>query len=181
MIAALENVKLAQAESRGSKDIRRVREKLARAVDRLPRLPDFDMPLGYVVSGDVRVELRVNNEHPAYVAAQERRSAFTGPDKQLLVEEAFNYVSLMPQHGIMLKRRLSSQRPPGREPLSPRVRSEVLHRDNYTCQYCGRKAPTVVLEVDHRVPVSGGGTDESSNLITACTDCNRGKSNRFAT
>lgn len=65
---------------------------------------------------------------------------------------------------------------PGRKPLPPRIRYEVLERDGYTCQYCGAKAPNVSLHVDHIVPVSEGGTDEMSNLVTACECCNLGKS-----
>lgn len=60
------------------------------------------------------------------------------------------------------------------------VRFDVFARDNYTCQYCGRKAPDVVLHVDHRVPVSKGGTDEPANLLTACADCNQGKADRHS-
>ena len=63
-----------------------------------------------------------------------------------------------------------------RKPLSKSVRFEVFKRDSFTCQYCGRSAPEVVLEVDHIIPVSKGGTDELLNLVTSCRDCNRGKS-----
>lgn len=59
--------------------------------------------------------------------------------------------------------------------VSKRLRYEVLRRDNYTCRYCGATAPDVKLTVDHVVPVSLGGTDESSNLVAACGDCNGGK------
>ena len=56
------------------------------------------------------------------------------------------------------------------------LRWEILKRDAFTCQYCGRSAPDVKLEVDHIIPVSEGGTDTKDNLITACYSCNRGKS-----
>ncbi|MFN0092914.1 MAG: HNH endonuclease [Acidimicrobiales bacterium] len=55
------------------------------------------------------------------------------------------------------------------------VRFDVFKRDDFTCQYCGRRPPTVVLEVDHITPQASGGTDEFYNLTTACFDCNRGK------
>jgi hypothetical protein len=58
------------------------------------------------------------------------------------------------------------------------VRFEVFKRDKFTCQYCGASAPEVILEVDHIKPVSKGGTDDIMNLVTACRDCNRGKTNR---
>lgn len=58
------------------------------------------------------------------------------------------------------------------------IRFEVFKRDKFTCQYCGRKAPEVNLELDHIIPVSKGGKDDMINLVTSCFDCNRGKSAR---
>lgn len=62
-----------------------------------------------------------------------------------------------------------------RKSLSQKVRFEVFKRDSFTCQYCGSKAPDVVLEVDHIKPVVEGGDNSITNLITSCFDCNRGK------
>lgn len=59
--------------------------------------------------------------------------------------------------------------------VSKRVRFEVFKRDLFTCRYCGRRPPDVVLECDHVHPRSDGGSDEMDNLATACADCNRGK------
>src|SRR6185312_7617889 len=58
-----------------------------------------------------------------------------------------------------------------------RLRFQVFHRDGFTCQYCGQHPPEVILQVDHIVPVSKGGTDEIENLTTACVKCNAGKTN----
>lgn len=58
------------------------------------------------------------------------------------------------------------------------VRFEVFKRDAFTCQYCGRKAPDVVLHVDHIEPLARGGADHIMNLVTACAECNAGKSDR---
>jgi hypothetical protein len=60
--------------------------------------------------------------------------------------------------------------------VSKSVRFEIFDRDAFTCQYCGRRPPDVVLECDHIHPHSKGGGDEIVNLITSCYDCNRGKS-----
>lgn len=65
-----------------------------------------------------------------------------------------------------------------RKPISKSKRFEVFKRDNFTCQYCGRMAPDVVLEVDHIKPVAEGGNNGLLNLITSCRDCNRGKGKR---
>jgi 5-methylcytosine-specific restriction endonuclease McrA len=58
------------------------------------------------------------------------------------------------------------------------LRVSVLHRDSYKCVFCGRSAKTVQLEVDHIVPFSKGGSNDSSNLQTLCFDCNRRKGAR---
>tara|TARA_R110000868_G_scaffold380982_1_gene647323 strand:- start:580 stop:1149 length:570 start_codon:yes stop_codon:yes gene_type:complete len=60
--------------------------------------------------------------------------------------------------------------------VSKRVRFEVFKRDAFACQYCGRTPPTVVLECDHIHAVANGGSDDETNLVTSCFDCNRGKS-----
>ena len=65
-----------------------------------------------------------------------------------------------------------------RSPLSPKLRYEVFRRDKFVCQYCGACGPNVELEVDHKIPVSRGGTDDMSNLVTSCVRCNRGKGAR---
>ena len=51
-------------------------------------------------------------------------------------------------------------------------RSAILHRDNYTCQCCGKK--NCRLEVHHIKFKSNGGTDDEENLITLCEDCHKG-------
>lgn len=33
--------------------------------------------------------------------------------------------------------------------ISKRVRFDVFKRDSFKCQYCGKSAPDVILEVDH--------------------------------
>jgi HNH endonuclease len=64
------------------------------------------------------------------------------------------------------------------------VRWEVFARDNFTCRYCGRSPATyrgISLEVDHQHPRSKGGTDHIDNLLTACFECNNGRSDRMLT
>ena len=51
-------------------------------------------------------------------------------------------------------------------------RSAILHRDNYTCQCCGKK--NCRLEVHHIKFRRDGGTDDEENLITLCEDCHKG-------
>lgn len=62
------------------------------------------------------------------------------------------------------------KRPRSNIPLSKR---EILQRDNYTCQYCGRKTTTLTL--DHVIPRRLGGAHTWGNLVAACSPCNRRK------
>lgn len=68
-----------------------------------------------------------------------------------------------------------------RKPISKKMRFDVFKRDAFTCQYCGKMAPDVVLEVDHINPVKNKGTDSILNLVTSCFDCNRGKGSKELT
>ena len=59
----------------------------------------------------------------------------------------------------------------------------VLARDKWKCLSCGRSAreDRVLLEVDHIIPRSRGGSDDMINLQTLCKKCNIGKSNKDST
>lgn len=59
--------------------------------------------------------------------------------------------------------------------ISKRLRFAILRRDRYTCHYCGARPPRVRLVIDHVVPRNHGGTNDQSNLVTACDACNSGK------
>jgi len=43
------------------------------------------------------------------------------------------------------------------------------------CHYCGRQVAARQLTMDHVVPLIRGGKSTKSNLVPACTDCNRKK------
>ena len=73
-----------------------------------------------------------------------------------------------------------SEQPRKRKKITPRIRLQVLEKDNYTCTTCGRSPishPGLTLEVDHIVPFANGGMDILSNYKISCMECNRGKGN----
>ena len=55
-------------------------------------------------------------------------------------------------------------------------RRNVLHRDSYTCQYCGDRRHD--LTIDHIIPRSRGGIDSWDNVVAACLRCNVKKGDR---
>ena len=68
-----------------------------------------------------------------------------------------------------------------RKPINNKLRYSILHRDNSKCQRCGLGVEDgVKLDVDHKLPVDWGGTNDEDNLWTLCVDCNGGKKNLFS-
>jgi hypothetical protein len=60
-----------------------------------------------------------------------------------------------------------------------KMRFEILNRDGFTCQYCGRgprNGGNVILQIDHIHPEAKGGPWKKENLVTSCRECNGGKS-----
>jgi len=53
-----------------------------------------------------------------------------------------------------------------------RLRKKVYRRDGFKCVYCNERE---FLTLDHRLPVSKGGTNEFDNLETVCERCNEAK------
>ena len=54
-------------------------------------------------------------------------------------------------------------------------RKAVLHRDNYTCQCCGKK--NCQLQTHHIIYRSHGGSDDENTMITLCKECHVGVHN----
>ncbi|MFP4176013.1 MAG: HNH endonuclease [Planctomycetota bacterium] len=57
-------------------------------------------------------------------------------------------------------------------------RRNLFARDENRCQYCGQKFPTSELSIDHVKPVSMGGETKWTNVVCACTACNKKKGGR---
>lgn len=59
----------------------------------------------------------------------------------------------------------------------------LFARDGYRCQYCGRASFELrqreSLTRDHVVPISRGGLNVWTNVVTACSSCNTRKSNHL--
>lgn len=61
--------------------------------------------------------------------------------------------------------------------MTKALREQIMKRDNYTCQICGKYMPDRVgLQIDHIIPVSAGGKSVPSNLQVLCSRCNGRKS-----
>jgi hypothetical protein len=66
--------------------------------------------------------------------------------------------------------------------VSKKLRAQLLHTAHQRCQMCGKsiKEHGVVLEIDHKIPVSWGGKTDIDNLWAICVECNHGKQDYFS-
>ena len=60
--------------------------------------------------------------------------------------------------------------------ISQQVKDLVWNRDNGKCRECGSNS---LLEFDHIIPFSKGGSNTYRNIQLLCQPCNRGKSNKI--
>lgn len=65
--------------------------------------------------------------------------------------------------------------------ISRGKRARIYKRDGYACVTCGfkpaKKDRATKLTIDHRVPLSRGGSNKDPNLQTMCGTCNHTKGN----
>lgn len=59
--------------------------------------------------------------------------------------------------------------------ISALTRLAVLISSGFKCVYCGGEA----TEVDHRVALNRGGTDDIANLVSSCRHCNASKGDQL--
>jgi 5-methylcytosine-specific restriction endonuclease McrA len=63
--------------------------------------------------------------------------------------------------------------------ITPKLtKKNIMVRDNYTCQFTGKKYDRAQLNIDHVIPKSKGGTTTWENLVTSHKDANTKKRNR---
>lgn len=53
------------------------------------------------------------------------------------------------------------------------TRATVLMRDEFVCRLCLTRKKSHELRVHHMLPLSKGGTNELTNLITLCSKCHK--------
>jgi len=75
--------------------------------------------------------------------------------------------------------------------VSYTTRQRILQRDGHRCHWCGitpigcqchdvfcHRGNHVRWDIDHVMPADLGGSDDDSNLVVSCRECNRRKSCR---
>jgi hypothetical protein len=107
------------------------------------------------------------------------KKAYDYVNEKNIIEEVPSDTQSKTIKSLHSKNKLNEQIKPSqfleRKPISIRKRFFVFKRDHFSCVLCGSSGMGVKLELDHRVPISKGGSDDLDNLQTLCYECNRGK------
>lgn len=78
------------------------------------------------------------------------------------------------------KARQGQAQPQGRW-IRVEKRLAIYIRDGFSCAYCGqslKSAAPADVTLDHLLPRSAGGSNDATNLVTACRSCNSSRQDR---
>jgi 5-methylcytosine-specific restriction endonuclease McrA len=118
--------------------------------------------------------LSVIPERRLIVLLSKQKVTFVDESVRQLIEESIQARRLELERPVIVQL-LANVRIP-RMILQP-TRSNILLRDEDTCQYCGKHSRELTL--DHVVPRSRGGQSTWENLVASCRACNGKKGNRL--
>lgn len=153
------------------------RRKLSEARKGVPRSAAKRFPLDKVVitpdpNGKVLLQpVLIGFSNPAIIICGYGTS-FT--KEQFMAEAERVYPHALKLHGFVLERGGYKHIHP-RKRLSDDIRQAVFQRDGKICKHCGA---TSELTIDHKEPITMGGTNDLSNLQVLCRSCNSKKSNK---
>ncbi len=116
------------------------------------------------------------NYEPINVCDMRRAIGLLLAEKAILVQDGRGEIrsvnSIVPRPSVIRLQKMIT-RP--RQTLKM-TRREIFRRDNFTCQYCGRR--NTDLTVDHVTPRHMGGKHIWTNVVAACPACNHHKGGR---
>ena len=111
--------------------------------------------------------LSVIPERRLIVLLSKHKVTFVDENVRDLIEESIRVRRLELERPVIVQL-LANIRIP-RVALQP-TRSNILLRDEETCQYCGKRSRDLTL--DHIIPRSRGGQSTWENLVASCKACN---------
>lgn len=108
----------------------------------------------------------VKHSFTVQVGDQEKRVSYSWLADKMRALETIGYETTLKKYHAKEQRRL----------MTKELRRQIMERDNYTCQSCGKYMPDEVgLHIDHVIPVAQGGKSVPSNLQVLCSKCNGSK------
>jgi hypothetical protein len=128
--------------------------------------------------------LSVSNDYVKYLPVDKNASSVLSPildftTKQNIMNEqlwnggsqtGYNYPIIPMRQQAAENRILRSGKQPTKRSVSETKKKYVASNQNWKCGDCGKQL-TAWYEVDHKVRLEYGGSNEVSNLVALCRDC----------
>lgn len=76
---------------------------------------------------------------------------------------------------IVSQRNIQARRAGAKGQITPEQWRRLLRRHRFLCFYCGAKLVPANRTLDHKLPLSRGGTNTIDNVVPACRPCNQRK------
>jgi hypothetical protein len=125
----------------------------------------------------------LSNEMAAHLITTDRVLAPLGEHARVIyggVNARSGMRSSIEISSILLTNARVQQRRWVRDYEAPLTNRALFARDGYLCLYCGCSFRPGALTRDHVVPLSRGGNNTWSNVVSACRNCNHRKNNRMS-
>lgn len=126
-----------------------------------------------------KVLLLNSNEKPLHITSWKRALVLLIKGKAQCVkhiQNAEDYINIENQNIPRVIKMNYNVAVPDKE--LPFCRENVFIRDDFTCQYCGKKFPFSELTLDHVFPKSRRGPEIWENMVACCKECNQYKADR---
>jgi 5-methylcytosine-specific restriction endonuclease McrA len=115
---------------------------------------------------------------PVRVISWMRAMTLDFQDKVIVVE-TYDRKARSPSVEVSVPAVVALKRYHGHRPFKVRFRKRnVFIRDDFRCQFCGRRLSADELTIDHVIPRAQGGRSTWENVVSACEPCNHSKGNR---
>ena len=129
------------------------------------------MPLEWI---DYRDAVRLyHTEQVAYACGDRLFLLRGGINSVTRAQSRLEIHSIIATYGV--HHALNKQQQDYAPPLSNRT---LFQRDNHLCLYCGERFGHRDLSRDHVTPLSQGGSNRWTNVVSACVRCNNHKAGR---
>ena len=126
-----------------------------------------------------KVLLLDNHNHPINICTWKRALILLMKGKAINARKLNDIESMIKVENILIPRVIKltyDLAVPYKE--LPFCRENILVRDDFVCQYCGKKFKAEELTLDHVFPKSRLGPDIWENIVACCKECNQKKADR---
>jgi 5-methylcytosine-specific restriction endonuclease McrA len=121
------------------------------------------------------IELNIKKDHTVKIVIAESRKNHLTTEQAKIACNKLQIPFKNQSIGTLLLETQKQFFAPKREPITQEMRNEIIENQAGKCNICDKKMK--LAEIDHILPVSGGGSSKKENLQALCPECHKDKSN----